>query len=109
MAKVKVDELVIDGTTYVPKENVVNFRGPIKIVVLQRGWVYIGRYSKEGNKCKLNNAYGIQTWGTTKGLSELVNGPTSSTKLNKCDGEITFHELSELFTIDVNENSWKQI
>ena len=107
--KVTVDELTIDGTVYVPKTTTQNFKGPIKIVVLQRGWVFIGRYSEKGDLRILNNAYGIQTWGTTKGLPELVNGATSSTKLNKCDGEISFHKLSELFTIDVNESSWKQI
>ena len=107
--KIVVDELTIDGTTYVPKTTIQSFKSPIKIVVLQRGWVFIGRYSENGDLRNLHNAYGIQTWGTTKGLPELVNGATSSTKLNKCDGVITFHKLSELFTIDVNEAAWKQI
>ena len=45
--------------------------------------IYIGRFERNGNDCKLHNAYNIRTWGTTKGLCELVNGATSSTKLDK--------------------------
>lgn len=114
MAKVEInkDSVYIDGKEYVPKDSNLkspNYQGDIKIVALQRGWVFIGRFSKSGTQCKLQNAYGIQMWGTTKGLPELVNGATSSTKLNKCDGEVKFHELSILFTIDVKEEAWKQI
>lgn len=107
MTKVKVDEIVIDGTTYVPKDTVKNYDGDVKIVVLQRGWVYVGRLSKEGNTCRLNNAYNIRTWGTTKGLPELVNGPTSSTKLDKCEGVVEFDWLTVIHTITVNEEKWK--
>ena len=110
--EINTDSVFIGGVEYCPKgteQKSPNYQCPIKIVVLQRGWVYIGRFSQTGSQCKLNNAYGIQTWGTTNGLPELVNGATSATKLNKCDGEVTFHELSVLFTIDVKESAWKQI
>ena len=63
-------EVVIDGTVYVPKgteKNQPNYTGEIKIVVLQRGWVYIGRFERKENDCKLYNASCIRIWGTTKG------------------------------------------
>lgn len=108
------NSVFINGKEYLPKDEInnqksPNYTGDIKICVLQRGWVYIGRFSQNKSQCKLQNAYCIQTWGTTKGLPELVNGATSSTKLNKCDGEINFHEGSLLFTIDVKEEKWQQI
>jgi hypothetical protein len=81
--KINVEEVVIDGSTYVKKDSLLkspNYTGDIKIVILQRGWIYIGRFSRNGNDCQLNNAYCIRTWGTTKGLQELVNGATSNTK-----------------------------
>jgi hypothetical protein len=50
----KIQELVIEGVTYVPKSQVVQYDGDIKIVVLQRGWVYIGKFERNGNDCKLH-------------------------------------------------------
>ena len=104
MSKVNVQEIVIDGTTYVPKTS--NFEGDIKIVVLQRGWVYIGRFTKDGNHCKLTNASCIRTWGTTRGLQELVNGATSKTVLDKCEGVVEFDWLTVVHTITVNAEKW---
>ena len=86
--KTEINEVEINGIQYVRKDSVnipKEFDGDIKIVVLQRGWVYIGRFERNGNDCKLHNAYCIRVWGTTKGLQELVNGATSSTILDKCD------------------------
>lgn len=80
----------------------------IKIAVLQRGWVFIGKFSQEGSKCQLTNAYNIRTWGTTKGLGELAeNGKTDSTKLDKVN-DITFHELSIVVLIDVDDKKWSK-
>lgn len=106
------DKIEINGKTYVPIDSVSkspNYTSPIRIVVLQRGWVYIGRFSKEGNLCKLHNSYCIRTWGTTKGLQELVNGATCSTKLDKCDGVVEFDWLTVIHTIEVKESQWSQI
>lgn len=107
MANVKVDELVIEGVTYVPKDSLKQFTGTAKIVVLQRGWIYAGRFERTGNDCKLTNGYVIRTWGTTKGLPELVHGPTSATKLDKCDGVVEFDWLTVVHTITLNEEKWK--
>lgn len=106
-----IDKIVIKGITYVPESKQIspNYTGDIKIVVLQRGWIYIGRFKRVGNDCSLSNAYCIRTWGTTKGLAELVNGATSSTKLDKCEGLVEFDWLTVINTITVNKESWKQI
>ena len=107
MANVKVDGLTIEGVVYVPKDSIQQFKGDAKIVVLQRGWIYVGRLSREGNDCKLTNAHNIRTWGTTKGLPELCHGPTSSTKLDKCEGIVEFDWLTVVHTITVNPEKWK--
>lgn len=107
----KINEIEINGVKYVPKSEVENknFTSDIKIVVLQRGWIYIGRFEREGNDCKLFNAYNIRTWGTTKGLAELVNGATSSTKLDKCEGVVEFDWLTIVHTITVNPEKWANL
>jgi len=79
----------------------------IKIVILQRGWIYIGRMERQGNECKLFNASIIRKWGTTKGLGELVHGPLQETILDKCDGMVEFHYLTIINTICVDPEKWK--
>lgn len=109
--KVKVDELTIDGTVYIPKDSVqqVEYTGDVRIVILQRGWIYIGIFERDEktNICKLHKAYNIRSWGTTKGLGELVHGPTNITKLDKCEGVVEFDWLTVVHTITVNRNKWK--
>jgi hypothetical protein len=108
----EINEVEINGIKYVRKDSINDFKefdGDIKIVVLQRGWVYIGRFERIGNDCKLHNAYNIRSWGTTKGLPELVNGATKDTKLDKCDGVVEFDWLTVVHTITVDKKSWKQI
>jgi hypothetical protein len=107
-----INEIQINGIEYIRKDSVKEqkqYDGDIKIVVLQRGWVYIGRFERNGNNCKLHNAFNIRTWGTTKGLPELVNGATKDTKLDKCEGIVEFDWLTVVCTITVNKTAWKQI
>ena len=112
MENQSLDQVTINGIQYIRKDSVSlqrEFDGDIKIVVLQRGWVYIGRFERNGNDCKLHNAYNIRSWGTTKGLPELVNGATTSTKLDKCEGVVEFDYLTIVHTITVNQKSWPLI
>ena len=107
----EINEVEINGIKYVKKDSIITkeFDGDIKIVVLQRGWIYIGRFERIGNDCKLHNAYNIRAWGTTKGLPELVNGATKDTKLDKCEGIVEFDWLTVVHTITVNSKSWPLI
>ena len=83
--------------------------GGVKIVVLQRGWVAIGRYSQDGQDCMLTDAAIIRNWGTTKGLPELVRGPVEGkTVLDKSSLPIRFHELTVVLTLDCEESQWKK-
>jgi hypothetical protein len=77
----------------------------VKIVVLQRGWVAVGEYARDGSEVVLTNAATIRVWGTTKGLGELFSGPTSSTKLDKA-GTMRIEELTTVLTMDVEDAKW---
>ena len=100
------NEIIIDGVKYIPaskKESI----GGIKIVILQRGWVMIGRFEKEGTECKLHNASVIRVWGTTKGLGQLANeGKQKETILDKCYGLVQFDWLTVVAIIDCKEDIW---
>ena len=80
----------------------------IKIVVLQRGWVVIGRYHSEGEDAVLTDASVIRSWGTDKGLGQLaLEGKQTNTKLDKT-GVVRFHKLTSVAIIDCEEKIWKK-
>lgn len=54
-----------------------------QIVVLDRGFVYVGDVRQAGDFIVIENAKNVRRWGTTKGLGELAaNGPLPNTKLD---------------------------
>ena len=53
------------------------------IVVADRGFVYVGEVTHDGDWCVVRGARNIRRWGTTRGLGELVlGGPTKDTVLD---------------------------
>jgi len=104
----EITKIEVDGEIYI-KEGSQDFKSSdIKIVVLQRGWVMIGRYSQDGDTCTLENAYVIRTWGTTKGLGELaLDGKQTNTKLDKA-GHVEFHILTVVATINCDDKKWEK-
>ena len=107
----RVEEISINGTQYVPKgsEKEKDYDGEIKIVILQRGWIMIGKWERVGNDCKLHNASIIRKWGTTEGLGELAKkGKLADTVLDKCHGEVCFDYLTVVASISVKEGVWQK-
>lgn len=91
------------------KQEIVQESGDIRIVILQRGWIMVGRYERNGYECKLTNAYNVRKWGTSKGLGEIAeNGPTPDTILDPVP-EVSFHKLTEIATLKCEESKWKKI
>lgn len=97
----------IDGTDYVRADSITtpHTDSTVRIVVLQRGWVVVGRYTEDGDDVTIDSASVIRVWGTTKGLGELVDGPTSSTKLDKA-GTVKAHRGAVVLTIMADEAKW---
>lgn len=106
-----ISEIDINGVTYVTKNSQVqpSIEGDLKIVILQRGWVMVGTFSKDGSECQLSNAAVIRSWGTTKGLGELAkNGPIADkTVLDKCYGVVEFDWLTIVAAISCEKKAWK--
>lgn len=106
----EVKEISINGINYVPKNSIVekDIISDIKIVVLQRGWIVVGRFERKDTQCKLYNASVIRQWGTTNGLGEIAEGgPTSTTKLDKCKGVVEFDYMTVVLTIDCEARKWQ--
>ena len=100
------ETIVINGTTYVRKDSATH--GPIKIAVLDRGFVYVGSVEEHDDHILLTNASNIRKWGTTKGLGELVSGPTSDTVLDKV-GTVKVPMRAVISLIDVDQVAWNSI
>lgn len=103
-----VNSITVNGVEYVVKgSQEKEIIGDIKIVVLQRGWIVVGKFERKDTQCKLHNASVIRNWGTTNGLGEIAEaGPTSSTKLDKCRGVVEFDYMTVVLTLDCKESKW---
>jgi exosome complex RNA-binding protein Rrp4 len=77
----------------------------LRIVIGQRGWVWIGKYEEHGDEVTLTDAKCIRRWGTTTGLGELCNGPLKDTVLDPV-GTIRLHRLAIVATYDACESGW---
>jgi len=101
----KPESIKIDDVEYVRKDQQSKCDGDIKIVVADRGFVYIGRMEKEEDFLVLRNAKNLRVWGTTKGLGELVFGPTSKTVLDIV-GTVRLPFRAVISVIDVEQAKW---
>lgn len=92
--------VTIDGIEYV-RAGTVTIPEPAetRIVVLQRGWVVVGRWHRDGDDVTITDASVIRRWGTSKGLGELADGPKPNTALDPA-GTIRTHVLGVVLTID---------
>ena len=95
------ETVIINGVEYAP----VGTDSPVKLVVLQRGWNVVGRYSVDGEQVTITDAKVVRRWGTTQGLGELVDGPTSETVLDPA-GTVRAHLLGVVLTIDADADAW---
>lgn len=101
----KPETITIDEVKYVRADSIAATEGDIKIVVLDRGFVYVGRVSDEGDYIIIKHAKNIRFWGTSKGLGELVNGPLSGTKLDNA-GTVRAPSRALISMIDVEQAKW---
>lgn len=82
-------------------------RADIRIVIAQRGWVFVGRVSREEHEIVVHDAKNIRRWGTTKGLGELWSGPKRETVLDEA-GTVRLHPLQIIAQIDVDQKAWSK-
>lgn len=94
-------ELTIDGVHYRADTGPAETR----IVVLQRGWVVVGRYSEGGDEIVVTDAKVIRRWGTTTGLGQLCSGPLADTVTDPA-GTVRAHRMSVVMTMDCEDGSW---
>ena len=89
-----------------PRTKAAN-KDDIRIVVLQRGWVLVGKYAVNfEDEHQLTDASVIRQWGTTAGLGQLAKGgPSTTTKLDHSP-TVRFHPLTVVMTLDCDSTAW---
>ena len=104
------ETLKIDDVEDVRADKVQKCTGDVKIIILQRGNVVVGRLSVDkDNKdmMVLGKPSVVRRWGTTKGLGQIASGgPTSSTVLDKAP-TMRFHVLTSILIIDCEVSKWE--
>lgn len=81
----------------------------IKIVVLQRGWVVVGKFSQVDQTCYIDNGFVIRRWGTSKGLGEIAKlGPLDKTVLDSSP-RIEFNIYTVVMSIICENEKWNAI
>ena len=105
---IKIDEVECIRKDSLPKASEVKdgetYHG-LNLIVLDRGFVYVGYVKTDKDWCYIDQASNIRVWGTSKGLSELIDGPTSSTKLDKA-GSVKASIRSLIHLIACKESIW---
>lgn len=73
--------LTLNGVEYVRADSITPpIFGDKRIIVADRGWVFVGDCEDmPDGSVTIRNAKNIRKWGTTKGLGQLCDGPTSET------------------------------
>lgn len=78
----------------------------IKIVVVDRGWVFVGRVTTlEGDQVLIEQAQCIRRWGTTRGIGELRCGPSRATKYDPA-GTVTVPGRAVICMLEVEGDAW---
>ena len=99
-----MSNLNVNGVEYAP----LNKSEDIRIVILQRGWVFVGRYSETDKGCVLTNAKNYRYQGSKKGFGYVAKeGPSGECKLDPCELPVRFNPLTVIATIDCEGAKWK--
>ena len=88
------------------EEEIQNENYKIRIVILQRGWIIIGKVKLTESMCLIQNGFTIRCWGTQHGLGQLaLEGKQVDTILDKF-GRGSFHILTSIQIIECDETKW---
>jgi len=80
--------------------------GALEIVILDKGWVFVGNVSIADEWIVIENARNIRRWGTTNGIGQLaIYGPQTETILDDA-GTVKFPMSSLIARIKCEESEW---
>ncbi|MBC2712658.1 MAG: hypothetical protein HGJ94_17225 [Desulfosarcina sp.] len=97
------NEMKVNGVQYIRKDTI---SGVWRIVILPRGWVFVGKYTEDGEYGTLNQASIVRKWGTARSLAQIAeDGPMDPTVLDECP-TVRFNTCKVIATIDCVAEMW---
>ena len=79
-----------------------------QIVIVDRGFVFVGDTTTDGQWCRITNTKNIRYWGTKAGLGELAGkGPLAETKLDPC-GDLKIPMRAVIGLMEVSKEACKK-
>jgi hypothetical protein len=79
---------------------------PIRIVVIDSGWVIVGRVAESKAGVSITQASVVRQWGTSKGLGQLaIDGPQKETVLDKI-GVVHVNPDQIKFLVECDHEVW---
>jgi hypothetical protein len=102
MSKLDVQEIVVDGETYVKRSALCAVpKGPRVILVVDRGWIFAGDLSEENGRVYLDNAIHVFKW-ETGGFQQVVADPKKAkADLQPMTSRVDVPASSEVFRVPV--------
>jgi len=102
------NKIEINGEIYIKETAISGEYRPsdVQIVVLNRGWIVVGKVREKDAKTIIQDASVIRNWGTTEGLGELAEqGKLPNTVLDSCP-DITVETCNIILLMNCNQTKW---
>ena len=93
--------VVIDGIEYAP---VVRAAGTRAVVVVDRGWIFAGDVTREGNRIFLDRAVWVFRWESIGFDGVIANPKDKNVTLRKMKNRVEIPAQSEIFSVPVSDD-----
>ena len=105
MTKVDVQEIVVEGETYVKRSSVQSLpKGPRVVLVVDRGWIFAGDLTEENGRLYLDDAVWVFRWEAV-GFAAVVADPRKAkADLRPLSTRVDVPAASEVFRLPVPAN-----
>jgi hypothetical protein len=103
MTKVDVQEIVVDGETYVKRSSVQSLpKGPRAVVVVDRGWIFAGDVTEENGRIYLDNAVWVFRWESIGFAAVVANPKQKGVDIRPLPTRVDIPRDSEVFRLPVS-------
>lgn len=93
--------VIIDGIEYAP---VVRATGTRAVVVVDRGWIFAGDVTREGNRIFLDNAVWVFRWESIGFDGVIANPKDKNVTLRNMKNRVEIPAQSEIFSVPVSDD-----
>lgn len=102
-----INEIVINGVTYVRKDSVSCKQVPTgtrAVVVIDRGWIYAGDVTETNGRIRLSRAVWIVKWSDI-GFDGVIRDPKSkNVTLKRMENDVDLPAGAEVYRVPVCDN-----